>query len=127
MKDANLVVMIDDDTDDHEIFSMALSEIKAPVNCLFFQDCEHALAHFNEEVNAPGYVFIDLNLPRIDGGECLAKLQKLKEFDHPCIIIYSSGIPVEWQDNLVALGVDKFMEKSGSIPALVEQLKQLLD
>ncbi|WP_084439901.1 response regulator [Dyadobacter alkalitolerans] len=76
MGNKGLFVMIDDDTDDHEIFEMALQELKKPVQCLFFPDCESALAHFSSKsVTPPGYVFIDINLPRIDGGQCLEQLQ----------------------------------------------------
>ncbi len=119
--------MIDDDTDDHEIFEMAVHELKEPVKCLFFPDCESALAHFSSKsVTPPGYVFIDINLPRIDGGECLQQLQKLKEFDHPCIIIYSTSIPDEWKPRLQQIGVDKFVQKSGSIQGLVDTIEHLI-
>ncbi len=119
--------MIDDDTDDQEIFQLAVSKVKAPVACLFFPDCEHALEHFRQpDVTAPRLVFIDINLPIISGLECLVELQKLSEFDHPRIVIYSTFIPVEWHERFEAMGVDEFMEKSVSITVLAEKLEQLL-
>jgi len=127
MKDNNLIVMIDDDEDDHEFFEIALSEINKPVKCLYFPDFKHAIEHFSkDDANAPRLVFIDINLPSVSGPECLIELQKLSEFDHPCIVIHSATIPVEWQPGLKAIGVDKFVEKSSSIPLLAEKLQQLL-
>lgn len=127
MKDNNLVILIDDDKDDQEIFQLAVSEIKVPVACLFFPDCEHALEHFRQpDVTAPSLVFIDINLPTISGPECLVELQKLSEFDHPRIVIHSTFIPAEWHERFVAIGVDKFMEKSVSIPVLAEKLEEFL-
>ena len=126
MGDKKLFVMIDDDTDDHEIFSMALSELVKPLKCLFFKDCESAVAYFSQQsASAPGYVFIDLNLPRIPGDECLVHLQKLQEFDSPRIIVYSGPVPEEWRERFKQIGVDQFIEKTGSISELVGELKQL--
>ena len=126
MGDKRLLVMIDDDTDDHQILSMALEELNQPMNYLFFSDCESAVAHFQKEsATPPGYVFLDLNLPRINGDQCLEKLLQLKEFDDPCIVIYSTSIPDYWHAKLEKIGVDKFIEKTGSISELITKIQPL--
>jgi len=128
MKDRDLLVVIDDDTDDHEIFNIAISEIKRPLKCLFFPDCEQAMAHFRElDAETPSLVFIDLNLPRVNGRECLQNLQTISTFDHPQVIIYSGSVPDHLKQGLEDLGVDSFMEKSGSISTLVGQITDLLN
>ncbi|KAA0991965.1 response regulator [Dyadobacter aurulentus] len=128
MGNKRLFVMIDDDTDDHEIFKMAISDLNKSLDCLFFPDCESAISHFsNTSVTPPGYVFIDLSLPRINGDQCLQELQKLKEFDDPCIVIYSTSIPNEWYPKLEKIGVDRFMEKTFSVPTLTSQINHLIE
>ncbi|CAG5072996.1 hypothetical protein DYBT9623_04527 [Dyadobacter sp. CECT 9623] len=128
MSNKGLFVMIDDDTDDHEIFKMALDDLGRSVDCLFFSDCESAIRYFSKPAaSTPGYVFIDLSLPRIAGDRCLQELQKLKEFDHPCIVVYSTSIPKEWQSRLSNLGVDKFIEKTFSVPTLVDEIRHLTE
>lgn len=128
MKDDNLVVIIDDDQEDHEIFGLALAQLEKPLKLLAFSDCEHALTHFqNPTSESPAFVFLDLSLPRIDGRECLVQLQKLSEFARPFIVTYSASIPPEWYASLEGIGANKFLEKSGSFQFLVEQLKELLD
>ncbi|KQS27651.1 response regulator [Dyadobacter sp. Leaf189] len=127
MGNKGLFVLIDDDTDDHEIFKMALDDVDKNLECLFFPDCESALAHFDSgPVMAPGFVFVDISLPRINGAQCLQQLQRLQEFDSPVIIIYSTTIPEEWKPQLETIGVDKFIEKTGPISALTTQLQHLL-
>ena len=122
-----LFVLIDDDIDDYEIFKMAISDVDKPLQCIYFPDCESAVAHFSQpSVTPPGYVFVDINLPRTSGDECLQQLQSLKAFDDPCIIIYSSSIPEEWKPRLKTIGVNKFVEKQGSIPLLVDQIQHLM-
>lgn len=116
--------MINDDSEDHEIFEIAIREIDLPLQLLSFSDCEKALDHFGKKgANAPGFVFIDLNLPRMRGDECLVQLQELREFDHPEIVIYSTSIPVLWQEKLEAMGINNFLEKSGSIDTLRRDIK----
>jgi hypothetical protein len=56
MGNKGLFVMIDDDTDDHEIFQMALNDLNRPAKCLFFPDCESALAHFSSKSVNPARV-----------------------------------------------------------------------
>ncbi len=127
MGNERLLVMIDDDTDDHEILKMAVDELDQPLHCLFFPDCESAIAHFSKNaVVPPGYVFIDLKLPRIDGDLCLTHLQRLRSFDGPRIVIYSSSIPDEWRPRLSAIGVDEFIQKTDSLPTLVNKIQNLI-
>ncbi|MCF0064428.1 response regulator [Dyadobacter chenwenxiniae] len=127
MGNKRLFVMIDDDIDDHEIFQMAIDELNEPLQCQFFADCESAITHFSENsASPPGYVFIDLRLPRIDGDQCLQELQKLKQFDHPLLVVYSSSIPEEFRNKLVQIGVDEFVEKTGSIQLLAGRIQRLL-
>ncbi|NIJ52527.1 response regulator [Dyadobacter arcticus] len=127
MGNSKLAVMIDDDTDDHEILSMALQELDPNLSCLFFSDCESAVAHFkNGSATPPGYVFLDLHLPRVDSDQCLLHLQQLKAFDNPSIIIYSGSIPEQWHTRLDQLGVDKYIKKTGSIPELIDSIQSVI-
>ncbi|MCE6989851.1 response regulator [Dyadobacter sp. CY323] len=127
MGNKQLLVMIDDDIDDHEIFRMALNEIGEPVQCQFFVDCESAIAHFLKNTSTPpGYVFIDIRLPRLNGDQCLQELQQLKQFDSPLLVVYSSSIPPEFRSKLAKVGVDKFLEKTGSIQLLANRIEELL-
>jgi|GEM_PF-3211345 len=50
MENKPLIVMIDDDTDEHEIFNMAMEDLAEPIECLYFTDCESAIAYFTHLV-----------------------------------------------------------------------------
>ena len=127
MKDQNLVIMIDDDTDDHEFFKIALSEVNPSLKCMVFENCKQALEHFSHKnVKAPRLVFIDINLPAVSGPDCLLELQNFPLFDDPCIVILSGSIPEKWRKSLKAIGVNEFVEKTSSISLLVEKLQALL-
>lgn len=120
--------MIDDDTDDHEIFRMAVGDLDSSFDCLFFPDCESAITHFSDpDATPPGYVFVDLQLPRIDGDQCLEQLQQLSQFDNPLLVIYSSSIPDHWRGKLSKIGVDKIVQKTDSIPELTSQIREVVN
>lgn len=120
--------MIDDDTDEHEIFNMAIKDLKETIDCLYFTDCESAVAHFSRAgAEAPSHVFIDLKLPRLEGEQCLAQLQQIRQFDDPFTVVYSSSIPDDLKEKLTRSGVDKIMEKTDSIPELAQQTQQVVE
>lgn len=47
MENRTLLVMIDVDTGEHEIFNMAVEDLDEPIDCLYFIDCESAISHFS--------------------------------------------------------------------------------
>ncbi|WP_166444651.1 response regulator [Dyadobacter bucti] len=119
--------MIDDDTDEHEIFNMAIEDINQPMDCLYFTDCESAIAYFSQPgVTPPSHVFMDLKLPRLQGDQCLEKLQQLRQFDHPFLVIYSSSISDEMQQKLLNSEIGQVIQKTDSIPELTETIRQVV-
>lgn len=128
MGNEKLLVMIDDDMDDREIFKMAIEDLDVPINCLYFTDCESAVAHFSQYNAAPPtFVFIDLKLPRLDGDQCLRQLQQLRQFDDPFMVVYSSSVPDELRWKLSNSGVDKVIQKTPSITELTSQIRQVVN
>ncbi|SDF63150.1 Response regulator receiver domain-containing protein [Dyadobacter soli] len=120
--------MIDDDSDEHEIFKMAVDDLHQSLNTLFFYDCESAIEHFSQSTAvAPGYVFMDFRLPRIDGDSCLQELQRLKQFDEPLLVIFSSSLPGDWREKLLNVGADEFLEKTSSIELLSQRIANLIE
>lgn len=120
--------MIDDDSDEHEIFKMAIQDLGKPIDCLYFNDCESAIAHFSQPgVTVPSHVFIDLKLPRLHGDQCLRQLQQLRQFDNPLTVVYYSSIPDQLKQQLASSGIDKVIEKTSSIPELAKEIQQVVD
>ena len=88
------VVIIDDDSDDLEIMKEALSHVDSSLLCISFVYPDEAIRLLARElILLPDYIFIDINIPRISGQECLATLRKIKEFDDVPIIMYSTSMP----------------------------------
>lgn len=87
------VVIIDDDSDDLDVMQEVLSQIDPTLRCISFLYPDEALRFLgNELIPVPDYIFIDINMPRITGEECLSELRKIDVFKPIPIIMHSTSI-----------------------------------
>ncbi len=88
------VLNIDDDMDDGSIFMEAVREINPSITCLFISKGGDALKLLSNDLGIiPDYIFLDINMPEMDGRECLIKLRKIKKLETVSIIMFSTSIP----------------------------------
>ncbi len=119
-------LLIDDDQDDQEIFALAAKKVGTPINCAFADDGSDALRKLQQDDTfTPQYIFLDLNMPGINGRQCLTELKKINRLKHTPIIIYSTSS--ESRDILETkqLGASGFITKPTLVSALTDQLAQL--
>ena len=70
------VFLIDDDFDDQEFFSIAVKKLDNNNECHFAKDGEHGLSIVRSDENfTPDYIFIDYNMPRMNGIEATAHIK----------------------------------------------------
>ena len=121
---SKICLLVDDDEDDQEIFCLALEKVDPSINCLTASDGREALLMLKNKSVTPDYIFLDLNMPQMDGKECLKEIRK---HDHlrniPVIIFTTSSAPRDVEETK-RLGATSFITK----PPLVSTLaKKLLD
>jgi CheY-like chemotaxis protein len=73
------MMIIDDDLDDTDIFCEALKEVDPSVKCLIAKDGEEALNLLNNLIVLPELIFLDINMPRMDGKTCFKEIKR-----NPC-------------------------------------------
>ena len=73
----NIILLIDDDEDEHEIFLSALKNTDRTFDFISADSCETALDILNKL--EPDYIFIDVNMPRINGMICLERIKKINK------------------------------------------------
>lgn len=118
--------LIDDDQDDIDFFKEAVLQIDPEINCAFATDGEQGLEKLKSGGPPPDYIFLDLNMPRLNGKEFL-KLAKNDPAisDIPIIIYSTSGIDADKQETL-ALGASGFIVKPTSFGALVKEIEAVI-
>ena len=119
--------MIDDDIDDQEIFILALQQISSRFKCVAANDGYEGLKRLRDPSHElPDFIFLDLNMPRMNGRECLTEIKKDPHLrDIPVIIFSTSSL----QDDIIQtrkLGAAAFITKPSSIDQLSQKLLEVL-
>lgn len=113
----------DDDPDDQELFIEALHEIDALFECETAFDGQEALNKLiNYAVNIPDFIFLDLNMPKMNGKECLAEIKKNNRLKEIPVIIYSTSADKKDMHEAMQLGAVFFLQK----PTRFEELSRAL-
>ncbi|HEX2535729.1 MAG TPA: response regulator, partial [Chitinophagaceae bacterium] len=92
MKPIRHILLMDDDLDDCDIFTEALAEAARGIRLTCRQNPEEAL----EDIPSlePDLIFLDINMPRKNGFECLKDLKSGEDSRHIPVVMYSnSGRP----------------------------------
>jgi CheY-like chemotaxis protein len=119
--------LIDDDPDDQEIFSIALKELSPAIQCFFANDGVEALERLNTGKSfIPDYIFIDLNMPRMNGAQCLAAIKKIGRVKSTPVFIYSTTAEPGMITETQRLGATGFIVKPVYIADLTTILRQHL-
>jgi len=116
----NGFLLVDDDSDDSELFCEALHEVDTSIHCHFALDGNEAL-NMLQEIN-PSVIFLDINMPGMNGWDCLTKLKSSEESKHIPVIMYSTSSHKTEVEKAFTLGALSFFSK----PNDYKQLKAML-
>ena|SRR5450432_3703359 len=119
-------MLIDDDHDDQEIFLMALQKADAQINCLVANDGAEGLKTLSDLSCAPSYIFLDINMPKINGIECLQAIRRLDHLRDSRVIMYSTSANAGIIRQCKELGADDFLTKPPGLASLVASLSDIL-
>jgi DNA-binding NtrC family response regulator len=119
------ILLIDDDADELEVFTEALRSVDKNIQCSQAQDLNEALEFLN--YSSPAYIFIDYNMPKVNGLECVAEIKKIEKLDKSKIILYSNYISEEMNEKAMSLGAYKCVKKPNMINVLIKNLKEILN
>lgn len=115
-------LIVDDDEDDQEILSTAMAKsILAPTSFTFATDGEEALERLHNDT-LPDYIFLDLNMPRMDGMECLSAIRKTEKLQRIPVVIYSTSNDDYVKAEAIGLGATAFISKPTKFSDLVNSL-----
>lgn len=120
-------LLVDDDEDDKEIFSLALTEANPGVRCVIASDGLEALSLLARDSFVPDYIFLDLNMPLMSGKECLAAIRKQPHLSHVPVIIFSTSSSHADVQDTIALGASSFITKPPLISTLAEKLAEVFE
>ncbi|GGF28256.1 response regulator [Flavobacterium limi] len=122
------VLLIDDDAEDREIFSDSLLSLQLGVR---FEEAENgfeALVKLNSAgFKKPDLIFVDLNMPVMDGKQFLILIKQDKNLKDIPVIIYSTSSSLGDKAFALEHQAVLFMTKQYSIIQLQKELKQTIN
>jgi CheY-like chemotaxis protein len=127
MRKSQTVMIVDDDEDDIELFCEALKDVDGNINCISASNGEDALMTLNKE-NAvlPDYIFLDLNMPRLNGKQCLKKIKSNATLRDIPVIVYTTSKLKEDVEETKKLGATTFLTKPNQLNDLRKAIASIL-
>jgi len=117
------ILLADDDTDDCLFFKEAVRELLLPTDIRAVHDGEQLMQLLSNETNElPNVLFLDLNMPRKNGFECLIEIKLHKKLKQLPVIVFSTSFEQEVVNLLYKNGAQYFIRK----PSEFSQFKKII-
>jgi CheY-like chemotaxis protein len=120
-----VVLNVDDDQEDREFFCDALQEIDPSITCLVAASGMEALSLLQKQRPLPDYIFLDINMPMMDGKQCLKVLKSIPQIESIPVIMYSTSTDTREIKECYSLGAEDFLIKPHSFEKLVNDLSSI--
>lgn len=120
--------LADDDPDDQELFLEALQLIDNRSECetaFNGQEALQKLLHGRKPL--PDFIFLDLNMPGMNGTQCLAEIKKHETLQHIPVIIYSTSSDNKDIEDTLQYGAAYFLQKPNRFEELLVSLKKIIN
>ena len=127
MKPKRTFFIVDDDIDDQDLFIEAVNEVDDSIECMSASNCEEALDLLkNKKIGMPDMIFLDLNMPRLNGKQCLAELKKEAHLADIPVIIYSTSSEKRDIEETSRLGAAHFLTKPNKFEELCKAISYVV-
>lgn len=116
-------LLVDDDADDVLLFGETLREADPAAQLQTAGNGQEALDRLrNGAMGLPDVVFLDLNMPRMGGKECLLEIKSDPALQHIPVIIYTTSSQSKDVEETLSRGAVCFVTK----PSSMKDLKRIL-
>lgn len=121
------IILADDDEDDRLFFTDAFEELKMATKVTTFKDGVYLMDYLNDTTNPlPHILFLDLNMPRKSGMECLEEIKGNARFDAIVIAIYSTSSSDRDIENTFVQGANIYIKKPSDFKTLKKMLANVV-
>ncbi len=119
-----IILLIDDDTDEHELFMNAIEKVSTNCSFLSALGTDEAL-HLLQQVT-PDFIFLDINMPAKNGFACLQEIKHQERNKWIPVEMYSTSDSDRDKRKALDLGACGYLVKTTSFHQLCDSVKQVL-
>ena len=125
--DALHILLAEDDDDDRLFFKDAIEEIKVKTVVTMVNDGVELMEYLhNPNIHLPHLVFLDLNMPRKNGMQCLKEIRSNHKLKELSIAVYStSALEKDIEDTFIN-GANIYIKKPNDFEVLKNILAKVI-
>jgi CheY-like chemotaxis protein len=119
--------------DDCFFFEKALEELQLSTHLTIVRDGQQLMNYLSENSkNLPDVLFLDLNMPRKNGFECLCEIKEHESLKVIPVVMFSTSYPrdqiyeANMINTLLKIGAHHFIRKPGDFAQLKQVIHQTL-
>jgi|ERR1700744_782057 len=121
------LLLADDDKDDRLFFKEALDELSLSVNLTTVNDGEELMQFLTKkDTNLPTLIFLDINMPRKNGLECLTEIKLDEKLKKLPVIIFSTSMDPDMINLLYKKGAQHYIHKPSEFSKLKKAIHDVL-
>lgn len=121
------ILLADDDEDDVFFFKDAFLEIKIKTEVNSVKDGDALMEYLNSPNNpVPHVLFLDLNMPKKNGIDCLKEIKQNLRLKDIAIVIYSTSASDEDIEETFVQGANVYLKKPSNFNTLKKVLSQVI-
>lgn len=122
------VLLADDDLDDCSLFKEVLDGIgsKSPISFSTVSDGFQLMQLLETKKRLPHILFLDLNMPRKNGFDCLEELKRNEKYKSMAVIIFSTSFNPDIISMLYQNGAHFYIQKPSKFSDLKKAIQKAL-
>ena len=121
------IMLADDDMDDCQFFKEALETLPITTRLKTVNDGVQLMNHLQENAaQLPDILFLDINMPRKNGFECLAEIKNNDKLKDIPVVVFSTSNVHENIYMLLKTGADVYLHKPSDFAQLVKCIQHAL-
>jgi CheY-like chemotaxis protein len=126
-KEHTKILLADDDEDDRMIFTDAFKEVKIKTKVDTVKDGNELMDFLKSKENElPDVLFLDLNMPRKSGMECLVEIKSDERLKDIAIVIYSTSASENDIEETFVKGANVYLQKPSDFAVLKKLLSEVI-
>jgi CheY-like chemotaxis protein len=119
-------LLIDDDVDDSEIFRAVMEVIAPSCHCVTAVNGQVALGILNGGKVSPDIIFLDLNMPLMNGRQFLQEINCMKVVQNIPIIVLTTSADMSTKATMLESGAKEFITKPDRFSEWEMALRQVI-